>query len=69
MNVKDKFYGSHFRYKNGEFLSGSKWKNNLKDGDWIFKTKEDKFFRLTYKNGKLIKKELVKTEETENKKE
>jgi hypothetical protein len=65
ISKKDKFYCSHFSYKNKEFLIGSKWKNNQKDGDWIYRTKEDKLFRLTYKNGKLIRKEPVKTVETE----
>jgi len=40
-------------------LVGSNWKNNKKEGKWLYKTKGGKLYRLTYSKGRLIKREAL----------
>lgn len=59
----DIFLCSRYEYRNGNLLLGSAWKNGKKEGVWIYKTTEDKLYRLTYKNGKIVKKEFLKNKQ------
>jgi len=59
----DIFLCSRYEYRNGDLLLGSAWKNSKKEGVWIYKTNEDKLYRLTYKNGEIVKKEFLKNKQ------
>jgi len=52
------FYCGSYEISKGVRLSGGDWKNNKKEGNWYYRGKNE-FSILTYKEGKIIKKEKV----------
>ncbi len=58
VNKGDKFYCDSYEIFKDVRLSGGDWKNNQKDGKWYYRNKNE-FSILTYKRGKIIKKEII----------
>lgn len=54
----DKFYCSTYEISEGVRLSGGNWKDNKKEGKWYYRGKNE-FTILTYKKGKIVKKERI----------
>lgn len=54
----DKFYCCSYEISKGVRLSGGNWKENKKEGKWYYRGKNE-FSILTYRNGKIIKKEKI----------
>lgn len=59
IDKNDIFYCSRYEFKNGDLLVGSNWKMNKKEGKWLYISKLGKSYRLTFKEGKLIKREKL----------
>jgi len=54
----DKFYCDSYQINKGIRLSGGDWKNDKMEGKWYYRAKNE-FSILTYKQGEIIKKELI----------
>lgn len=54
----DKFYCSNYRFPDNSVLSGHTWKENKKDGEWIY-IKGGESFIYTFKNGIIIHKRRI----------
>lgn len=55
----DRFYCSNYRFPDNSVLSNGKWKNNKKDGKWIYK-KANEIFIYTFKDGIIVHKKKIR---------
>ncbi len=55
----EKFYGGNAVFSDGTILKGGKWKNNKRDGIWLYRDINKIYYRLYYKEGVIEKKEKM----------
>ncbi len=53
----DKFYGVAAFLSDGTSLKGGEWKNNKKDGIWLYRDENKDFYRYYYEEDVIIRKE------------